>query len=809
MEPQDEGIPGEAPIADEAVVRVRSAFEDQNRVIDRGHGHVGAVHRLIGSSIEPGFTAVAGRPGPIIDVEDHGGRPDRFWSAGAGDSGMAWRADARPGAHHARAASFVIAEPAGIQVVVDPSMGATDGVVMEGAFELPGESEPDPFCYHVEPRASEEGPKRPRHLVRKRSRVGIVFPQVAGESSGGELARQLPPYLPLLSYWTYQDLIRLELGSEASYLLGEVIRAVRTRGDLDAVRREFPAIGQAAWLLPWVATDVLKSADPEVVLDIFRILLHSRQFDVTPIFLAHPGGTDPIETLIELGMTLLERGRAEGAPLIGAVTRHERPRGRSLGSVESGLWRIVPRQPIPVPRRLMMRLVDLAHAFAAHRRYASAVRLSVLIAALGDPSDLNLPRLAPQAVGRTDPDPMLSRIAGLGRGLLARGWPAEAPELWLTGNAPLDSESEYWGALWRDILGRLHRLHRGWLLRIWDSIAPRATAESTVLSESPPGPPEPAIRLRDVMSMILRPDSLAGRMPPLAGMPLGFGGPGPGGRSPAFPLPEGHVGPDGIREYERRVIIWLEGAGDSVVPPDKARLSGQLARIGINIGDDPGDSLGGAPFREPDWGDRTELDLIFSLSCIGADVASTCQSAVLPRRGTMQPVYFEVMPEVTGMLTFHLSILLAHESLLLQKIRFYDARIDATLRVTSVADHIAYFKAHPGLSFRQRMRKHELRDALATPDFSDQIIYFFCHGERGGAPGGPANSLEPAIALSDGERIKASDLEDWLDRREILRGAFPHRSDPRRHPSGVAEDAGLAWRNVESDTAGPLGSVRA
>jgi CHAT domain len=95
-----------------------------------------------------------------------------------------------------------------------------------------------------------------------------------------------------------------------------------------------------------------------------------------------------------------------------------------------------------------------------------------------------------------------------------------------------------------------------------------------------------------------------------------------------------------------------------------------------------------------------------------------------------------------------------------------DSRIDDTLKVTCARDQYEFFKGLACLDCTRRLTKYELEQAIRSGNFSDLIIYFFCHGKGSGEPDQP-NLDNAGVALTDGEPVRAIDLEKWLFRRPL------------------------------------------
>ena len=131
-----------------------------------------------------------------------------------------------------------------------------------------------------------------------------------------------------------------------------------------------------------------------------------------------------------------------------------------------------------------------------------------------------------------------------------------------------------------------------------------------------------------------------------------------------------HVGGDiqtkSVTEHKkplatRKVNVWLVNAQ----PP---LFVGTDHRFGVNIGRTHEGALTSAVFQEPDWGDRDQLDLVILLEGANASVSPSWRPAVLPKSKNMEPVYFQVTPRDKGPVLLSLSIFLARELALLEKV---------------------------------------------------------------------------------------------------------------------------------------------
>jgi hypothetical protein len=69
-----------------------------------------------------------------------------------------------------------------------------------------------------------------------------------------------------------------------------------------------------------------------------------------------------------------------------------------------------------------------------------------------------------------------------------------------------------------------------------------------------------------------------------------------------------------------------------------------------------------------------------------------------------------------------------------------------------------------------RSTSDELRQALMSAEFADQVLYFCCHcGTQQGQFGGPARSV---LQLTDAERITPAHLVGWLQERDLSSNPF-------------------------------------
>jgi CHAT domain len=74
--------------------------------------------------------------------------------------------------------------------------------------------------------------------------------------------------------------------------------------------------------------------------------------------------------------------------------------------------------------------------------------------------------------------------------------------------------------------------------------------------------------------------------------------------------------------------------------------------------------------------------------------------------------------------------------------------------------HVKFFQDTPRLQVAIWRNKPELRTALKLEAFSQAILYFCCHGLAQG-------EVPPSILLTDGEPIKATEIDYWLDQKVL------------------------------------------
>jgi hypothetical protein len=89
-----------------------------------------------------------------------------------------------------------------------------------------------------------------------------------------------------------------------------------------------------------------------------------------------------------------------------------------------------------------------------------------------------------------------------------------------------------------------------------------------------------------------------------------------------------------------------------------------------------------------------------------------------------------------------------------------DENIDANLEIRSVAKQKQFFAQlveDRVLHYQERSVKPQLGEALEADDFSDRILYFYCHGSAG-----DVDNRAAQIMLTDGEPINDTDFAFWL-----------------------------------------------
>lgn len=92
-----------------------------------------------------------------------------------------------------------------------------------------------------------------------------------------------------------------------------------------------------------------------------------------------------------------------------------------------------------------------------------------------------------------------------------------------------------------------------------------------------------------------------------------------------------------------------------------------------------------------------------------------------------------------------------------------DPRIDEEESTPFVESIISFFH---GATSEPEIRKtrDELRSAVKSLHFNDQIVYFGCHGRVSTEEGAAA---QPSLALMDDEPIFATDFDAWLSKRNF------------------------------------------
>ncbi len=96
----------------------------------------------------------------------------------------------------------------------------------------------------------------------------------------------------------------------------------------------------------------------------------------------------------------------------------------------------------------------------------------------------------------------------------------------------------------------------------------------------------------------------------------------------------------------------------------------------------------------------------------------------------------------------------------------FSANVDTTIdskKITCIADIVEFLKNNTVLDFIQRNNKSDLANALCSINFSDNIMFFFCHGITSWGTNGP-NIESTKIMLTDKEDITPPELELWLEK---------------------------------------------
>lgn len=87
--------------------------------------------------------------------------------------------------------------------------------------------------------------------------------------------------------------------------------------------------------------------------------------------------------------------------------------------------------------------------------------------------------------------------------------------------------------------------------------------------------------------------------------------------------------------------------------------------------------------------------------------------------------------------------------------------IDSRIKDININDHYEFFEELRVLTCTRRETYDQLKRALTSKTFSDQIVYFLCHGRGAGEEANP-NLGSAGVALSDDTPLRDIDLEKWL-----------------------------------------------
>jgi hypothetical protein len=98
-----------------------------------------------------------------------------------------------------------------------------------------------------------------------------------------------------------------------------------------------------------------------------------------------------------------------------------------------------------------------------------------------------------------------------------------------------------------------------------------------------------------------------------------------------------------------------------------------------------------------------------------------------------------------------------------------DENIDTQLQVDSIKVQRAFFdELHKLKAIRreERTKRDQLQKAFEQEDFSDRILYFYCHGVGADGVAGP-NLDDASIQLTDRLAITGSDIALWRKTRDF------------------------------------------
>jgi hypothetical protein len=92
--------------------------------------------------------------------------------------------------------------------------------------------------------------------------------------------------------------------------------------------------------------------------------------------------------------------------------------------------------------------------------------------------------------------------------------------------------------------------------------------------------------------------------------------------------------------------------------------------------------------------------------------------------------------------------------------------VDTRIRDLDLPRHYAFFQGSGALACTRRETSAELEKALRSSTFSDQVVYFLCHGRGAGGPGDPTLG-GAGVALSDDVLVRDIELDRWLSGRPL------------------------------------------
>jgi hypothetical protein len=82
---------------------------------------------------------------------------------------------------------------------------------------------------------------------------------------------------------------------------------------------------------------------------------------------------------------------------------------------------------------------------------------------------------------------------------------------------------------------------------------------------------------------------------------------------------------------------------------------------------------------------------------------------------------------------------------------------------------LQFFTQHSDIDLKVRTTRDELRNAMSDPAYSDQIVYFCCHGRVNGSStrSGDVNMGVATMSLTDRDSFDVIDMQQWLKRRPL------------------------------------------